>query len=270
MTRKSYLATFVLFGIALSGCLPSQQQATLQRDMDETKRRLAYLERRVTAESLDMQDGKGPLASMTQKQADIQADMDHLRVEIQSLKGRMDELNQQSSRQQEELALLRDQLIMKTSDLESRLTSASAPQTAGTAPSSPAATENDVEPEELYKQGLDLVREKGDFAAGRKMFRSFLAAHPQHPLAANAMYWIGETYYAEKDYESAIVHFQEVIQKFPQHPKAASALLKQGLSFQGLGDDKSALILFEKAVASFPHSPEARIAQEKVTELNKK
>jgi TolA-binding protein len=84
------------------------------------------------------------------------------------------------------------------------------------------------------------------------------------------MYWIGETYYAEKDYESAIVQFQEVLQKYAQHPKAASALFKQGLCFQAMGDTKSALILFEKVASGFPDAPEADFARKKVAELGKK
>ena len=267
MIRKSYLPVVVLLGLTLSGCLATQQQGTLQRDMDETKRRLAYLERRVTTESLDLQGETGrSMSSVVQKQADIQADMDNLRVELQSLKGRLDELNLENSRHQEELSLLRDQLVMKTSDLESKLQQRGA--AAGSATLPVAATGN--QPEELYKQGLDLVREKGDFSGGRKAFQRFLQENSQHPLAPNAMYWIGEAYYAEKDYESAIVQFQEVLQKHPEHSKAASALLKQGLSFQAMGDARSALILFEKVTTSYPDSPEVDIARQKVSELKKK
>jgi tol-pal system protein YbgF len=271
--RTIYVSAVFVLGMTLFGCLPSPQQSALQRDVDETKNRLSYLERRVTSENLD-QAGRN-LSSVTQKQADIQADMDNLRVEIQSLKGRLDELNQQGSRQQEELALLRDQLVMKTSNLESKLQQPAGTETAtgpaaadSASPAAPAAAA--AQPEEVYKQGLDLVREKGDFAGGRQVFQRFLQENPQNPLAPNAMYWIGETYYAEKDYESAIVQFQEVLQKYAQHPKAASALFKQGLCFQAMGDTKSALILFEKVASGFPDAPEADFARKKVAELGKK
>lgn len=269
MKRKGHFAAVFCLGMTLAGCLPSQQLAPLQRDMDETKRRLAYLERRVTTESLDIQGETGRnLASLIQKQADIQADMDHLRVEIQTLKGRLDELGQQSGRQQEELALLRDQLILKTAALESELQQTNGETvtaTAGTALAVAAPTGQAAE--ELYKQGLDLIREKGDYAGGRKAFQGFLQKNPENPLAPNALYWIGESFYAEKDYESAIIQFQEVLQKYPQHPKAASALLKQGLSFQTMGDGNSARILFEKVASSFPGSAEADIARKKAAEI---
>ena len=270
MTKKSYFGAVVFLALILSACLPVQQQTTLQRDMDETKRRLAYLERRVTSESLDIKDETGRnLTSVVQKQADIQADMDNLRVELQSLKGRLDDLAQQSGRQGEELSLLRDQMVMKTSDLETKLKQAGAEQAAAGSTPPPISAGAGDQPEDLYKEGLQLVREKGDFPSGRRAFQRFLQGNPQHPLAPNAMYWIGEAYYGEKEYESSIVQFQEVLQKYPQHSKAASALLKQGLAFQAMGDSKSASILFDKVTTSFPDSPEAGIARKKVAELKK-
>lgn len=255
----------LVLAISLSGCLSGPQQGYLQRDLDEVKRRLAYLERRVTSESLDLKgDTVRNLTTVIKKQADTQADMDNLRVELQTLKGRLEELSRQVDRQGEELALLRDQLVLKTSDLEGRLKKTTDEAASFDAASLPSGA---LVPEEIYKQALRQVREKGDFAGGRQTFQRFLLASPNHPLAPNAMYWVGETYYGDKDYENAIVQFQEILQKHPQHPKAASALLKQGLAFHALGDDKSALILFQKVVTSFPASEEADLARKKTAEL---
>ncbi|MBN1141650.1 MAG: tol-pal system protein YbgF [Deltaproteobacteria bacterium] len=262
----------LVLAMLCSGCLPVQQGANLQRDMDETKRRLAYLERRVTSESLDIKDETGRnLTTVIQKQANLQADIDNLRVEMQSLKGRVEDVSQQNARLREELALLRDQMVLKTSDLETKLKQAAGGTSSAKAllPAASPAPET-ASPEELYKKGLELVREKGDFGEGRQLFKRFLAASPQHPLAPNAMYWIGEAYYGEKDYESAVLQFQEVLQKYPQHPKAPASLLKQGLAFQAMGEVKNALILFDQVAASFPKSPEAQMAAKKAAELKKR
>jgi len=90
---------------------------------------------------------------------------------------------------------------------------------------------------------------------------SFLQRYPDHPLAINAAYWIGEAYYAEKNYEKAILQFEDVIQKYGEHPKVAAALLKQGLAFEALGDRDSARLLLERTVERFPETQEANKAE---------
>ena len=43
-------------------------------------------------------------------------------------------------------------------------------------------------------------------------FIDFIAKYPKHPLAANAQYWIGEAYWAQRDYRQALVEFEKVFE----------------------------------------------------------
>ncbi|RME41643.1 MAG: tol-pal system protein YbgF, partial [Deltaproteobacteria bacterium] len=117
-------------------------------------------------------------------------------------------------------------------------------------------------PESVYQKGLDLIRAGTDFAGGRAVMTDFLKRWPDHALAVNATYWIGEAWYGEKKYENAILQFQDVIEKFGDHPKVASALLKQGLAFRALGDAGNAKAIWGKLIERFPKSPEAAKAKE--------
>jgi tol-pal system protein YbgF len=83
----------------------------------------------------------------------------------------------------------------------------------------------------------------------------------------NVFYWKGETFYSEKDYESAILSFQDVVDKFPGGEKAPDAMLKQGLAFQALNDRKNARILYELLLSKYPKSPAAERARQKLAEL---
>jgi len=98
--------------------------------------------------------------------------------------------------------------------------------------------------------------------AARETFSKFLEKFPKHDLAANANYWIGETYYGEKNYEQAILSFQEVIKNYPQQPKVPSAMLKQALAFKAIKDTKSANYVLKKLVTGYPKSDEAKKAKE--------
>jgi tol-pal system protein YbgF len=86
-------------------------------------------------------------------------------------------------------------------------------------------------------------------------------------LAANAHYWLGETYYSEKKYDQAILEFQEVIKNFPGKEKVPAAMLKQAMAFKEMGDTKSARYLYKKLIEEFPAAAEAKSAKEKLKDL---
>jgi tol-pal system protein YbgF len=81
-------------------------------------------------------------------------------------------------------------------------------------------------------------------------------------LAANALFWRGESFYQAKDYGQAILSYQEVIDKHPKSNKIPGALLKQGVSFITLGKDKPGRLLLEDLVKRFPDSSEAKRAKD--------
>ena len=83
----------------------------------------------------------------------------------------------------------------------------------------------------------------------------------------NAHYWIGETYYSEKNYEPAILSFQEVIKNYPTKEKVPAAMLKQSLAFKAINDIKSAKYVLKKLMDGYPKSDEAKKAKELLKEI---
>jgi len=121
-------------------------------------------------------------------------------------------------------------------------------------------------PDAAYMKGLDTFK-SGDMPAAREIFTRFLEQYPQHDLAANAHYWIGETHYSEKSYEPAILAFQEVIKNFPTKDKVPAAMLKQAMAFNAINDTKSAKYVLKKLGETFPKSDEATKAKELLKEI---
>ena len=112
--------------------------------------------------------------------------------------------------------------------------------------------------------------EAGQPAPARALFQDFLTRYPKDELAPNAQYWLGETYYAEKKWNEAIVEFQKVLKEYKGSEKAPDALLKIGMSFQAQGDCQNALLFFEEVQASHKGTPAAKMAHERATECRKK
>ena len=56
-----------------------------------------------------------------------------------------------------------------------------------------------TEPSQLYQKARDLLLE-GNLTNAGQLFETFVAQHPKHSLADNAMYWLGECHYSSGRY----------------------------------------------------------------------
>src|SRR5262249_26573016 len=81
--------------------------------------------------------------------------------------------------------------------------------------------------DEQYQYAFDLMRQT-KYAEAEQALSSFVDQYPDHPLAGNASYWLGETYYVRKDYNNAALTFAQTFQKYPQSGKAPQACRNSG------------------------------------------
>ena len=87
---------------------------------------------------------------------------------------------------------------------------------------------------------------------------------PDSDLADNAQYWIGESFYAQRDFDRAIQEFLQAVDGYPGGDKHPAALLKIGYSFLQTGDRDSARSYLKRLVEEFPNSDEAELARNKI------
>jgi tol-pal system protein YbgF len=107
----------------------------------------------------------------------------------------------------------------------------------------------------------------GNYVEASREFRSFLQQYPNHALAPNAWYWLGESYYATTNYQVAQESFQRLLSQFPQSDKASDALLKVGYSQLELKQIDAAKATLKKVTTKYPGSKAASLAQERLQRL---
>jgi tol-pal system protein YbgF len=99
------------------------------------------------------------------------------------------------------------------------------------------------------------------------LFKDFLKHYPQHHLADNAQYWVGEIFYDLEDYPNAILAFKEVVTRYAEETKAPDALLKMGYSYVALDDPTNARVFLKRVIKNYPFSEAESKARAKLKEL---
>ncbi len=107
--------------------------------------------------------------------------------------------------------------------------------------------------EATYQQAREDFESK-DYTNALSLFQSLIASNPNHPLADNAQYWIGECHYALRQYNAAIMDFQKVF-TFPNSNKLADAQFKLVLCYLRKGEVDKAREEFQSLRTQFPNSP---------------
>lgn len=96
---------------------------------------------------------------------------------------------------------------------------------------------------------------KRDFGTAEQGFREFLQQYPNDPLAGNAQYWLGETYYVRGQFREAADSFLAGYRNYGNSDKAPANLLKLGMSLYRLGEEQAACSTFSELESKYPNAP---------------
>jgi tol-pal system protein YbgF len=119
--------------------------------------------------------------------------------------------------------------------------------------------------DQLYDEAVKKLQE-GDYAAAERGFKTFIQRNPQNKLAGNAQYWLGETYYARRDYTNALAAFAEGYKVYKTSPKGPDNLLKLGITMSVMGRKPDACAVFARFNQDYPRATDLqkrRIDQER-------
>lgn len=105
---------------------------------------------------------------------------------------------------------------------------------------------------QLYQNALQKHYNR-QYEEAIREFSLLLKAMPQHTLASNCQYWIGESYNAMGDYRDAIDAFSAVL-NYGSSYKYDDALIMNGLIYMKLGNKSSARENFQQLVSKYPDS----------------
>lgn len=251
-------AVLALTAMLAAGCaLPPEEDPVLLK-LDELDQRVGAIERVVRNESL----------------LQIATELELLREEVRELRGHTDALQHEA---ESAATRQRDQYL----DLDQRLQSLerrtrggepapASPPDAGPAPTTglapvpaPIVGGND---RERYQAALELLRQ-GRYPQAEAGFTQFLADFPDSDLGDNAHYWLAETHYVNREFETALAGFRTMLEKYPNSRKTPDALLKAGFCAYELQRWADARASLESVVQQYPDSTAARLASQRLERM---
>lgn len=285
MGRLPYLAMASLALLAVTGAAPVTAQSAGELD-----RRLTIVERKLESETLSQ----------------MVNELQELREAMSRLRGQMDvvqrDLTRMEERQRQIYADLDDRLqTLETGELagatappsptapvapdpsrfpadaEEPALESPPPATTGepeaptlattTEPETPASTPDDDRSEaEHYREAFETLR-AGNYARAADQFEFFLERFPEGQYSANARYWLGESHYVVREFDTAQNHFERVLADFPDSPKASDAMLKVGFVHYEEGRLDRARDTLQQVIAEFPGTTAASLAQQRLDRL---
>ena len=262
--------------LALAACATRGDLNFVQQDIEEMKTRLLQTEKNILAVKVEAREiaEKGSrealsnLETLRKGTADMQANLDSMRLDVQVMTGKVDDLGVAARKPFDDISLLKEDTSKSVVSMDERLKKLETALEQATTKISAIvkSLEQPPNPESIYKQAFDTFK-SGETGKSRDMFNKFNEQFPDHKLSSNARYWIGETFYLEKNYEQAVLEFQRVIKEYPGKEKVPAAMLKQGLSFRELGDTKSAKFIIKELIDNFPKAEEIPAAKEVLQKL---
>jgi tol-pal system protein YbgF len=115
-----------------------------------------------------------------------------------------------------------------------------------------------------YNYAFGLLKQ-ADYQGSEAALRAFVEQHPNDPMAGNAQYWLGETYYARSRFMEAASTFAEGYKRYPKSAKAPDTLLKLGMALGQANQKQNACVALAQLDQTFPHAA-ANIKQQAATE----
>jgi len=241
----------------------------------------AYAQRQSLADRVGALEAQ---ANNTQANTDMLNQLQALRSEMQALQGTIEQLQHENEQLKQRN---RDQYL----DLDGRLNrleggatapagdgapvlpAAAAAPAAATTPERQPTVRGDAgslaaagDERAAYNVAFDALK-AGNYADSAQLFQSFLELYPNAAYTPNAFYWLGESFYATRNFKMAEAQFSDLVARYPTHDKAAGGLLKLGLSQFGEGNSAQAQQTLEQVISRFPGSDAARTAQDRLQSI---
>jgi tol-pal system protein YbgF len=256
-----------LRAVALAALLASSVSAQAGLFDDEEARK-AIVELRARVAALD-EENKGRIAEVAEAKAQILEQLSVLRRsllelnnQLEGVRGEIAKVRGDNEQILRDVAELQSRQTDVSQALDERLRALEPVKV------SLDGSEFVVEAAEkkAYDEAIASIR-TGDFELSTQALGDFLKRYPDSGYKQSVNFWLGNALYGKRDYKEAINAFRSFVAAAPQHPRAAEALLALANSQAEMKDPRSARRTLEDLVKKYPDTEAAQAGKERLASI---
>lgn len=265
MSVRSVTRSVTLLGLLslfVSGCMPIWTGNRVQEELETVKMQQRVMMESSQAEKEELTrmiaSGRTDIAEMRavldearellqRNSANLGVEVQQSREELERLRGKIEEVEFRFLRMEQALDLFRE-------DVDMRLGGGRGQEALPT------------DPEKLIELATNRI-EVQDFRTARRAMERFVSNNGSHSRISEALFLLGETYFMESQWVSAIFEYQKVIQDHQRSPRVALATYRIGESFVKMGKCSEAQLFFETVINDHPGARVVRDARQYVQDI---
>lgn len=258
--------TLILLAVVLMPVSPAQAESRKQLGLriDALTQRILLLEDRMLT---------GDPAAVQ-----LQQRLDGLEHQLRTQVGDNERLQFENARQREDISSLRRELDLLNKDVQTARADASAAKRLLGGYIAEGGSELEVESAENLVGGEAVVfageaagevdaniqftearnlLEAGYFDQAHGSLQRFTGDFPKHPLAGEALYWLGEIQMVRGNAPKAAEHYLQSLKQFRKGARAPDSMVKLAAAFAAMGDAKEACATLKLFPREYPKASSA-------------
>ena len=111
------------------------------------------------------------------------------------------------------------------------------------------------------------VLRQTEYPRAAQLYQQFMSRYPESGYTPSALYWLGNTQYALRDYKQAIATYQRLLAVAPKHPRVPEAHLAIANCQLELKDLRAARKTLEDLVKAHPQTEAGATAKDRLARL---
>jgi tol-pal system protein YbgF len=241
IVRMAFLLRGILF-LFLGSCAHLEERVqTLERDLSDLRKTQALLSAQVRQ-----------VDRLNQTTYLLQDSLEKLGLEIESLRKEIEDLKTRMK-------------ILEAATFQPPSKAREEPKEAQVPKESPSRGD-ESDPRSLYQEGYRSMT-LGRYEDALSSFRRLKERFPEHELADNAYYWMGEIYLKVNKPDEAFQAFTTILERYPGGNKVPDALYKLALLESERKNFTIARSYLERILKEYPWSPVVDKARERLNTL---
>jgi tol-pal system protein YbgF len=273
--RKLYLILLVL----ITSPAIAQDAGGLSDRLNRLERDITFLQRQIyRGANVDPSAAGAPIEAGSGA-AQLQVQISQIETQMRQIRGGLEQVQYSQSKIKQDLKLLSEDIDFRLKALEEAARQPSEEAAAeeeknvpeenakeAQAASEDSAVKKTAPPKNTqpefndsdthYNFAFDLLNKK-QYDKAAASFTGFVREYPKDPLVPNALYWLGESYYARGDYVRAADGFRRGYEAAPEGQKAADNLLKLGLSLANVKRKEEACVVLTQVITKYDQKSQA-------------